>query len=113
MVVEKRKVIKLVVGIILLLIGILSWFLFWKDNCNKENPQIVGKYTNIAKLVASEFAYKACDVAIQVHGGYGFVTEYDIITCPAWLRTARIASVNNEMVLNFIGQHILGLPKSY
>ncbi len=80
---------------------------------NKENPQIVGKYTNIAKLVASESAYKACDVAIQVHGGYGFVTEYDIITCLTWLRTARIAPVNNEMILNFIGQHILGLPKSY
>lgn len=64
----------------------------------------------VIKLVASESTYKACDVAIQVHGGYGFVTEYDIITCLTWLRTA---PVNNEMILNFIGQHILGLPKSY
>jgi len=48
----------------------------------------------VIKLVASEYTYKACDVAIQVHGGYGFVTEYDIITC-------------------LVGQHILGLPKSY
>ena len=77
------------------------------------DASLVGAYANMAKLAASEAAFKACDIAVQVHGGYGFVKEYDIMTVLPLVRVARIAPVNNEMILNYIGQHILRLPKSY
>ncbi len=68
---------------------------------------------NAAKWLASEAANRAADHAIQVHGGNGITDEYDLI--PLWrtTRLMRFAPINNEMVLNQIGQHVLGLPKSY
>jgi acyl-CoA dehydrogenase len=68
---------------------------------------------NAAKWLASESANHAADHAIQVHGGNGITDEYDLI--PLWrtTRLLRFAPINNEMVLNQIGQHVLGLPRSY
>jgi acyl-CoA dehydrogenase len=68
---------------------------------------------NAAKWLASEAANRAADHAIGVHGGNGITDEYDLI--PLWrtTRLLRLAPINNEMVLNQISQHILGLPKSY
>ncbi len=70
-------------------------------------------YANAAKLLASEAATTACDTAIQTFGGYAFTNEYDVSTIWPVARLLRIAPVNNEMVLNYIGEHVLGLPKSY
>jgi acyl-CoA dehydrogenase len=78
-----------------------------------EKDKIVGRYANIAKLTASEAAFQACDTAIQVHGGSGLTRDYDVITFLPIVRALRIAPVNNEMVLNYISEHQLGLPKSY
>jgi alkylation response protein AidB-like acyl-CoA dehydrogenase len=66
-----------------------------------------------AKWLASEAANRAADHAIQVHGGNGVTDEYDLI--PLWrtTRLLRFAPISNEMALNQIGQHVLGLPKSY
>jgi acyl-CoA dehydrogenase len=72
-----------------------------------------GYYANAAKLLASEAATNACDTAIQTFGGYAFTTDYDVSTIWPVARLLRIAPVNNEMVLNYIGQHVLDLPKSY
>lgn len=80
---------------------------------NNEEPKLIGTYANMAKLAGSEAAYKACDTAIQVHGGYGITNDYDIITVLPFVRAMRVAPVNNEMVLNYIAQTDLGLPKSY
>jgi acyl-CoA dehydrogenase len=68
---------------------------------------------NAAKWLASEAANRAADHAIGIHGGNGITDEYDLI--PLWrtTRLLRFAPINNEMVLNQIGQHVLGLPKSY
>lgn len=68
---------------------------------------------NAAKWLASEAANRAADHAIQVHGGNGITDEYDLV--PLWrtTRLMRFAPINNEMVLNQIGQHVLGLPRSY
>jgi alkylation response protein AidB-like acyl-CoA dehydrogenase len=68
---------------------------------------------NAAKWLASEAANRAADHAIGVHGGNGLTDEYDLI--PLWrtTRLLRFAPVNNEMVLNQISQHVLGLPRSY
>ena len=72
-----------------------------------------GYYANAAKLLGSEAAVAAVDAAIQTHGGYAFSDEYDVATLWPVVRLLRIAPVNNEMILNYIGEHVLGLPRSY
>jgi alkylation response protein AidB-like acyl-CoA dehydrogenase len=72
-----------------------------------------GEAANMAKYAAAEAAIRAVDTAIQVHGGNGMSEEYGIVSLWGMARTLRIAPVSREMVLNFIAQHTLGLPKSY
>ncbi len=68
---------------------------------------------NLAKYAAAEAAINAVDAAVQAHGGNGMAVEYGVGTLIGAVRTARIAPVSREMILNFIAQHTLGLPKSY
>ena len=72
-----------------------------------------GAHANMAKLLASRAAVSAVEAAIQTHGGYAFDRDYDVITLWPMARLIAIAPVNNEMLLNYIGEHVLGLPKSY
>jgi alkylation response protein AidB-like acyl-CoA dehydrogenase len=67
----------------------------------------------MAKYAAGEVAIRAVDQAVQVHGGNGMASEYGLGSLLGAVRTARIAPVSREMVLNFVAQHSLGLPKSY
>ena len=72
-----------------------------------------GEAANMAKYAAAEAACAPLDQAIQTHGGNGLATEYglaDLWSPPALLR---IAPVSREMILNYVAQHSLGLPKSY
>lgn len=68
---------------------------------------------NMAKYAAAEASIKALDQAIQTHGGAGLTAEYGLASMLAASRIARIAPVSREMILNFVAQHSLGLPKSY
>jgi alkylation response protein AidB-like acyl-CoA dehydrogenase len=72
-----------------------------------------GEAANIAKYAAAEASIEAVDTAIQAHGGNGMATEYGLATLWGAVRAARIAPVSREMILNFVAQHSLGLPKSY
>jgi alkylation response protein AidB-like acyl-CoA dehydrogenase len=72
-----------------------------------------GEAANMAKFAAGEAATRAVDTAIQVHGGNGMSEEYGLVSLWAMARTLRIAPVSREMILNFIAQHSLELPKSY
>ncbi|MBC7213592.1 acyl-CoA dehydrogenase family protein [Extensimonas perlucida] len=72
-----------------------------------------GAHANMAKLLGSEAAVAAVEAALQTHGGYGFDRDYDVVTLWPMLRLLKIAPINNEMLLNYIGEHVLGLPKSY
>ena len=56
---------------------------------------------------------RPCDAAIQAHGGNGVATEYGLLPYWGLARLLRIAPVNREMVLNYVAQHSLGLPRSY
>jgi alkylation response protein AidB-like acyl-CoA dehydrogenase len=67
----------------------------------------------MAKYAAAEASIKALDQAIQTHGGNGMATEYGLATLWGLARLFRTAPVSREMVLNFVAQHSLGLPKSY
>ena len=72
-----------------------------------------GEAANMAKYAAGEAATRAVDTAIQVHGGNGMSEEYGLVSLWGMARTLRIAPVSREMILNFIAQHTLNLPKSY
>ena len=72
-----------------------------------------GEAANMAKYAAAEAAINAVDAAVQAHGGNGMSVEYGVGTLIGAVRTARIAPVSREMILNYIAQHTLGLPKSY
>jgi alkylation response protein AidB-like acyl-CoA dehydrogenase len=72
-----------------------------------------GESSNMAKYAAAEAALAACDAAIQTHGGNGLSTEYGLMPYWGLARLLRIAPVNREMILNYVAQHSLGLPRSY
>jgi alkylation response protein AidB-like acyl-CoA dehydrogenase len=72
-----------------------------------------GEAANMAKYAAGEAVCNAVDRAIQTHGGNGLANEYGLVQMLAGSRLSRIAPVSREMVLNFIAQFSLGLPKSY
>ena len=72
-----------------------------------------GEASNMAKYAAAEAALAALDQAIQTHGGNGMATEYGLATLWGLARLLRIAPVSREMILNFVSQHSLGLPRSY
>lgn len=73
----------------------------------------VGEAANVAAYMAREAASKATDRAVQTHGGYGVAVEYDVERFYREARLAHIAPVSDEMVLNYIGEHVLDLPRSY
>jgi hypothetical protein len=72
-----------------------------------------GESANMAKLAAADVAVAAVDQAIQSHGGNGLAAEYGLAALLGASRAGRIAPVSREMILNYVAQHTLGLPKSY
>jgi len=72
-----------------------------------------GEAANMAKYAAAEAALAALDAAIQCHGGNGVATEFGLIPLWGLARLLRIAPVSREMILNYVAQHSLGLPRSY
>lgn len=76
-------------------------------------PAEVGMLANYAKFTAAETAIRACDQAIETHGGYGFSEEYGIIYFWESMRLLRTAPITKEMILNFVAEHVLELPKGY
>lgn len=78
-----------------------------------DQGEPAGEASNMAKYAAAEAALGAVDAAIQTHGGNGVSVEYGLIPLWGLARVLRIAPVNREMVLNYVAQHSLGLPKSY
>lgn len=72
-----------------------------------------GEAANMAKYAAAEAVCDAVDRAVQVHGGNGIASEYGIGGLVVAARVNRIAPVSREMILNFVAQYSLGLPKSY
>jgi acyl-CoA dehydrogenase len=68
---------------------------------------------NMAKFLASEASWAAANAALDAHGGFGFAVEYDIERKFRETRLYQVAPINNNLVLAYLGQHVLGLPKSY
>lgn len=78
-----------------------------------QNGLPAGEASNMAKYAAAEAALAACDAAMQTHGGNGVAQEFGLLPYWGLARLLRIAPVNREMILNFVAQHSLGLPRSY
>jgi alkylation response protein AidB-like acyl-CoA dehydrogenase len=72
-----------------------------------------GVEANAAKLLGADAGFAACDAALQAHGGFGYAREYHVERLWREVRLARIAPISQEMVLNFLAQQALGLPRSY
>jgi acyl-CoA dehydrogenase len=73
----------------------------------------VGLLANSAKYLASEGAFAAMDITIQAHGGYAFDRDQDLMPLMESIRLLRVAPLNNEMILNYVAERALGLPRSY
>ena len=72
-----------------------------------------GAEANMAKLLASEASWAAANACLDTHGGYGFVDEYDVERKFRETRLFQVAPVNNNLILAYLGHHVLGMPKSY
>jgi len=85
-----------------------SWY------CDHDGDSaLAGETANMAKFAAAEAAAAALDQAIQTHGGNGMSTEYGLADLWGMVRLLRIAPVSREMILNYVAQHSLHLPRSY
>lgn len=75
-----------------------------------ENP---GEEANLAKMLAADASWKAADMCVQTFGGFGFAEEYDVERKFRETRLYRVAPISTNMVLSYIAEHVLGLPRSY
>ncbi len=85
----------------------------WKAANMFDAGEPCGAEANMAKLLASEVSWEAGNAALNTHGGFGFAQEYDIERKFRETRLYLVAPVNNNLVLAFVAQKCLGLPKSY
>ncbi len=72
-----------------------------------------GEHANLAKWLAAEAGHAAADRAVQTLGGFGYAKEYDVERYWRESRLMKLAPVSQEMVLNYVAEHVLGLPRSY
>jgi acyl-CoA dehydrogenase len=78
-----------------------------------DNDIPCGKEANMAKYLSADAAFFAADVALQTHGGFGFGKEFHVERYFREARLQRLAPISQEMVLNYLSEHVLGLPRSY
>jgi len=78
-----------------------------------DRKEKCGAEANMAKFLASEAAWAAANACLTTHGGYGFAVEYDVERKFRETRLLTVAPVSNNLVLAYLGQHVLGMPKSY
>ena len=88
-----------------LMVAKAAWLL------DRDHP--CGKEANMAKWLAAEAGFNAADVALQTHGGYGYAREYHVERYWREARLVKLAPITQEMILNYVAEHILGLPRSY
>lgn len=82
-----------------------------KDNSISQHQ--VGAACNSAKYLAAEASFKACERAVMTHGGMGYAQEYHVERYFRECLVPRLAPVSREMILNYVGEKVLGLPRSY
>jgi acyl-CoA dehydrogenase len=78
-----------------------------------EAGQPCGKEANMAKLLAADASWQAADMCVQTHGGFGFAEEYDIERKFRETRLYQVAPISTNLILAYLAEHVLGLPRSY
>jgi alkylation response protein AidB-like acyl-CoA dehydrogenase len=72
-----------------------------------------GAEANMAKMLASEASWRAADMCVQTHGGFGFAEEFDIERKFRETRLYQVAPISTNLILSHVATHVLGLPKSF
>jgi alkylation response protein AidB-like acyl-CoA dehydrogenase len=78
-----------------------------------ESGQNPGAEANMAKMLAADASFEAANVCVQTHGGFGFAEEYDIERKFRETRLYQVAPISTNLILAFLAEHVLGLPRSY
>jgi acyl-CoA dehydrogenase len=85
----------------------------WRAARLYDDGQPCGREANSAKYLAAEAGFYAADRAVQTHGGYGYARDYHVERYFREVRVLRLGPVSQELVLAYLAEHVLGLPKSY
>ncbi|OUM88817.1 MAG: acyl-CoA dehydrogenase [Bacillus thermozeamaize] len=78
-----------------------------------DQGQPCGAEANMAKLLAADASWEAANVALQTHGGFGFAEEYDVERKFRETRLYQVAPISTNLILSYVAEHVLGLPRSY
>jgi acyl-CoA dehydrogenase len=85
-----------------------------REGCRKfEAGQPCGEEANMAKMLAAEASWAAGETCVQTHGGFGFAEEYDVERKFRETRLYQVAPISTNLILSYIAEHVLGLPRSY
>src|ERR1700709_2539057 len=90
-----------------------AWLMTMQASWQYDNKLSCGAAANAAKYLGAEAGYRACEQAVMTHGGFGYAKEYHV---ERWFRESlipRIAPISPQLILSFIAEKVLGLPKSY
>jgi acyl-CoA dehydrogenase len=72
-----------------------------------------GAEANMAKYLAAEASWEAANACLQTHGGFGFAAEYDIERKFRETRLYQVAPISTNLILSYVGEHVLGMPRSF
>ena len=75
--------------------------------------QPCGAEANMAKHLAAESSWKAANASLQTHGGFGFAADYDVERKFRETRLYQVAPISSNLILSFVGEHVLGMPRSF
>jgi alkylation response protein AidB-like acyl-CoA dehydrogenase len=85
-----------------------------REACRKyEAGEDLGAEANMAKLLAADASWAAADMCVQTHGGFGFAEEYDVERKFRETRLYQVAPISTNLILSYLAEHVLGLPRSY
>jgi acyl-CoA dehydrogenase len=85
-----------------------------REGCTKFEAGLTpGEEANTAKLLAADASWAAAEACIQTHGGFGFAEEYDIERKFRETRLYQVAPISTNLILSYLAEHVLGLPRSY
>jgi acyl-CoA dehydrogenase len=78
-----------------------------------EKGQDCGEQANMAKMLAAEASWTAAEACVQTHGGFGFAEEYDVERKFRETRLYQVAPISTNLILSYVAEHVLGMPRSY
>jgi acyl-CoA dehydrogenase len=78
-----------------------------------DRGEACGAQANMAKLLGAEASWEAANACLQTHGGFGFAAEYDVERKFRETRLYQVAPISTNLILSYIAEHVLGLPRSY